>query len=115
MNIQEAIAKMEARKAKVDSVLQKTAMQCGVLAKNESDPMTPYRFGTLQGSIHAEVTQEGPGEWLLWFGSRGAFNDAGYNYAVIQEYYHGMIAGGWFNAKPQFAERLEANAKELND
>ena len=114
-NIDEAIARLQARKAKVDSVLEKTANQCGILAKNESLPLTHVKTGNLRDTIHPEVEQLGPGIWQLWFGTRGAFGAQGYNYAPIREYYDGMISGGWFLAKPQFKERLDANAKELND
>jgi hypothetical protein len=120
-NVDEIAVRLRTKKEKIDAVLEKTANQCGVLCKNASDPMTPYKSGTLMGSIVPEVTQEGPGEWQLWFGSHGAFGEIWvktgepYNYAPLQEYYFGMIAGGWFTAKPQFAERLKANNKELNE
>ena len=114
-NIDEAIARLQARKAKVDSVLEKTANQCGILAKNESLPLTHVKTGNLRDTIHPEVEQLAPGLWQLWFGTRGAFGKDNYNYAPIREYLDGMIAGGWFLSKPEFANRLAENAKELND
>jgi hypothetical protein len=66
-NISEVLAGLKARQAKVDAALQKTAMQMGVVAKSTTDPITPYLTGNLQGTVHPEVSQIGPGVWLLWF------------------------------------------------
>jgi hypothetical protein len=114
-NTSEIIARLRERQQKIDGALKITAEQCGVLAKSTTDPITPYKTGTLQGSVHPEISQIGPGLWQLWFGTMGAFGEDNYNYAPIQEFWSGFLATGWFLAREQFDERFKANMSELNN
>ena len=114
-NIAEVIAGIRARQDKVDAAVKLTAEQCGVLCKTYSDPMTPYKKGTLQGSIQPKVSQIAPCIYELWFGSTGAYGEDNYNYAPIQEFYHGMIAGGFFMMKQDAPARWQANMGELKN
>jgi hypothetical protein len=114
-NIYEVLAGLKARQNKINELVKRTADQCGVIAKSTTDPITPYKTGTLQGSVHAEVSQIGPGIWQLWFGTRGAFGKDNYNYAPIQEFYSGFLSSGWFLSKPEFQERWNANMSELKN
>jgi hypothetical protein len=114
-NIEEVIAGLKARQDKVDAACKLTAEQCGVLAKGYSDPMTPVKSSTLQGTIIPEVSQIAPCVYQLWFGSHGAFGKDSYNYAPIQEFYFGMIAGGWFTMKQDAPTRWQTNMAELKN
>jgi hypothetical protein len=114
-NVDEVLAGLRERQKKVNEAVKRAADQCGVIAKSTTDPITPYKTGNLQGSVHAEVSQISDGIWQLWFGTRGAFGEGGYNYAPIQEFWTGFLSTGWFLSKPEFQERWNANVSELKN
>ena len=112
-NVSEIIAKMEARKAKLDGAIQQAAMQMGVECKNISLPLTRVDTGNWRDSIQPEVEQQGPGVWELTFGSPGAFTKDNVDYGAIREYLDGTIATSWFLAQPYFQSRWQQLGDEL--
>lgn len=102
-NIKEVLAGIEARKKKLLDV-PKAARQMGVLACDEIHPRTNKKTGNWDGTIHAEVTQLSSFKWLLWVGSKGAFNGKGYNYGKRQEDLYHPISIGYHKAWPRMVD-----------
>lgn len=102
-NLGEVLAGIEARTKKLAD-LPKLARQMGVLALNEIHPLTHKKSNNWDNSIHAEVEEVGSYKYELWVGSKGAFNDAGYNYGKRQEDLYHPIETGWHKAQPAMTD-----------
>lgn len=102
-NINEVLAGFEKKKKLLDQLPQ-VAKQMGQLAVNEIKPLCNVKSGTWQGSIHAEVTQQGRDRVELWVGSKGAFSGDGYNYGAKQERLYHPIEIGVHKALPAMTD-----------
>jgi hypothetical protein len=115
-NVQEVIAGLRARAEKIDSLVEKTARDCGEIARTNTLPLARVDTGKWRDSIKIlEVMRQAPGVWSLKFGSEGAFNEKGTNYGAIREFLDGTIATGWFISRPEFEADWERNMSELKN
>ena len=115
-NIADVIAGMQARAEKIDSLVERTARDCGEIARTNTLPLARVDTGRWRDSIQVlNISQLSPGMWQLIFGSEGAFDEKGTNYGAIREYIDGTIATGWFLSRPEFEDAWERNMAELKE
>jgi hypothetical protein len=108
-NAAQIVASLNAKVKNIESTLEKTARQMGVLATNEIHPLTHKKSNTWDNSIHAVVTKLGPFKYELWVGSKGAFAKGGYNYGARQERLFHPIEKGWWAAQGPMKDLYQKN------